>query len=45
MQALDAPARPLLAIMGGAKVADKIKLIENMLDKVCVFALACSLIG
>jgi len=33
-KALDAPARPLLAIMGGAKVADKIKLIENMLDKV-----------
>lgn len=31
---VNSPKRPLLAIMGGAKVADKIKLIENMLDKV-----------
>jgi phosphoglycerate kinase len=30
---LDHPQRPLLAILGGAKVADKIKLIENLLDK------------
>lgn len=28
------PDRPLLAILGGAKVADKIQLIENLLDKV-----------
>ena len=27
------PKRPLLAILGGAKVADKIQLIENLLDK------------
>jgi phosphoglycerate kinase len=27
------PRRPLLAILGGAKVNDKIKLIENLLDK------------
>jgi phosphoglycerate kinase len=27
------PKRPLLAILGGAKVNDKIKLIENLLDK------------
>lgn len=31
---LDSPARPLLAILGGAKVSDKIQLIKNMLDKV-----------
>jgi phosphoglycerate kinase len=30
---LDHPQRPLLAIIGGAKVADKIKLIENLIDK------------
>lgn len=33
-KALENPDRPFLAIMGGAKVADKIQLIENMLDKV-----------
>jgi phosphoglycerate kinase len=33
-KALENPVRPFLAIMGGAKVADKIQLIENMLDKV-----------
>jgi phosphoglycerate kinase len=33
-QALESPKRPFLAILGGAKVSDKIKLIENMLDKV-----------
>jgi len=31
---LEKPDRPFLAIMGGAKVSDKIKLINNMLDKV-----------
>lgn len=31
---LENPVRPFLAILGGAKVSDKIKLIENMLDKV-----------
>ncbi len=30
---LDKPARPLLAILGGAKIADKIPLINNLLDK------------
>jgi len=31
---LDSPATPVLAILGGAKVSDKIQLIMNMLDKV-----------
>eukprot|EP01113_Clastostelium_recurvatum_P028539 TRINITY_DN344_c0_g1_i1.p1 TRINITY_DN344_c0_g1~~TRINITY_DN344_c0_g1_i1.p1 ORF type:complete len:417 (+),score=162.68 TRINITY_DN344_c0_g1_i1:124-1374(+) len=33
-RALENPERPFLAILGGAKVSDKIKLITNMLDKV-----------
>ncbi|KIH57673.1 phosphoglycerate kinase [Ancylostoma duodenale] len=33
-KALTDPPRPFLAILGGAKVADKIQLIKNMLDKV-----------
>jgi phosphoglycerate kinase len=31
---LNDPSRPVLAILGGAKVSDKILLIENLLDKV-----------
>jgi len=30
---LDHPKRPLLAILGGAKIADKIPLINNLLEK------------
>lgn len=33
-KALESPARPFLAILGGAKVADKIQLITSLLDKV-----------
>ncbi|MBA3684762.1 MAG: phosphoglycerate kinase [Planctomycetes bacterium] len=32
-QILDRPKRPLLAILGGAKVADKIQLISALIDK------------
>jgi len=30
---LESPQRPLLAILGGAKIADKIPLINNLLDR------------
>ena len=33
-QALESPRRPFLAILGGAKVSDKIQLIDNLLTKV-----------
>ncbi|KAF2657520.1 phosphoglycerate kinase [Lophiostoma macrostomum CBS 122681] len=33
-KALENPARPFLAILGGAKVSDKIQLIDNLLGKV-----------
>jgi len=38
--ALEAPERPFVAIMGGAKISDKIEVIENLLGKV-----SCLLIG
>jgi len=33
-KALETPVKPFLAILGGAKVKDKIQLINNMLDRV-----------
>ena len=33
-QALESPKRPFLAILGGAKVSDKIQLIDNLLPKI-----------
>ncbi|CAG8675384.1 14379_t:CDS:10 [Ambispora leptoticha] len=33
-KALENPERPFLAILGGAKISDKIQLINNLLDKV-----------
>ncbi|KAF9257775.1 phosphoglycerate kinase [Marasmius fiardii PR-910] len=40
-KALESPDRPFLAILGGAKVSDKIQLIENMLDKVVDSLIIC----
>ena len=42
--AVDNPSRPLVAILGGAKVSDKIGVIENLLDKADKVELAASLI-
>lgn len=33
-KALEHPEKPFVAILGGAKVSDKIQLIKNMIDRV-----------
>lgn len=33
-QILETPARPFCVLFGGAKIADKVKLLENVMDKV-----------
>ena len=35
-KALESPARPFVAVLGGAKVSDKIEVIQNLLGKVDV---------
>ena len=37
-EVLESPSRPVLAILGGAKVSDKIQLIQNLTDKVAAAA-------
>lgn len=38
-QALDDPKRPLMAVVGGAKVSTKIQLLENLIEKVDVLVI------
>ncbi len=38
-QALDAPKRPLMAVVGGAKVSTKIQLLEHLISKVDILVI------
>jgi phosphoglycerate kinase len=39
-KALTSPARPLMAVVGGAKISTKIELLKNLVDKVDVLVIA-----
>uniref|UniRef100_A0A7S1WM56 Phosphoglycerate kinase n=1 Tax=Alexandrium catenella TaxID=2925 RepID=A0A7S1WM56_ALECA len=39
VKVLDTPGKPVCAILGGAKVSDKIQLIDNLLDKVDIMVI------
>src|SRR5262249_26330832 len=39
-KALEAPERPLMAVVGGAKISTKIDLLKNLIDKVDVLVIA-----
>ena len=43
--AVENPVRPFVAILGGAKVADKLSVIENLLTKVDTLSLIHILLG
>jgi phosphoglycerate kinase len=38
-QLLESPARPFVTVLGGAKVSDKIGVLENLLERVQAFAI------
>ena len=43
--ALDDPKRPFVAVLGGAKVSDKINVINNLLDKADTVIIGGGIVG